>query len=108
MGIADFVKKLFGNKNVNSTLTQTPVVTANSSRYPSEYQAVISFNLVIDSLLQQDKYIARSDYRDIVQQYKDLPEFYGALNKSGLLGDYISLKSATIIQYTIKGRFMSR
>ena len=90
MGIADFVKKLFGNKNVNSTLTQTPVVTANSSRYPSEYQAVISFNLVIDSLLQQDKYIARSDYRDIVQQYKDLPEFYGALNKSGLLGDYIS------------------
>lgn len=98
MGIADFVKKLFGNKNVNSTLTQTPVVTANSSRYPSEYQAVISFNLVIDSLLQQDKYIARSDYRDIIQQYKDLPEFYGALNKSGLLGDYISKHALSRVQ----------
>ena len=90
MGIADFIKKLLGNKTVNSTLAQTPIVPANSSRYPNEYQAVISFNLAIDSLLQLDKYIARSDYRDIVQQYKDLPEFYGALNKSGLLGDYIS------------------
>ena len=90
MGIADFVKKLLGNKNVNSTLAQTPIVPADSSRYPNEYQAVISFNIAIDSLLQLDKYIARSDYRDIVQQYKDLPEFYGALNKSGLLGDYIS------------------
>ena len=90
MGIADFVKKLLGNKNVNSTLAQTPIVPANLSGYPNEYQAVISFNLEIDSLLQLDKYIARSDYRDIIQQYKDLPEFYGALDKSGLLGDYIS------------------
>lgn len=98
MGIADFVKKLLGNKNVHSALTQTPVVTANSSRYPSEYQAVISFNLAIDSLLQQDKYIARSDYRDIIQQYKDLPEFYGALNKSGLLGDYISKHALSKVQ----------
>ena len=81
MGIADFVKKLLGNKNVNSTLAQTPIVPANSSRYPNEYQAVISFNLAIDYLLQLDKYIARSDYRDIIQQYKDLPEFYGALHK---------------------------
>ena len=78
MGIADFFKKILGNKNVNSTLGQAHVVPTNLSGYPNEYQAVISFNLAIDSLLQQDKYIARSDYRDIIQQYKDLPEFYGA------------------------------
>ena len=87
MGIANFFKKILGNKNVNSTLAQAHAITANLSGYPNEYQAVISFNLAIDSLLQLDKYIARSDYRDIIQQYKDLPEFYGALNKSGLLAN---------------------
>ena len=29
-------------------------------------------------------------------------------NQGVIIQDYINLKSATIIQYTIKGRFMSR
>lgn len=98
MKIADFFKKLLGAKNENNTLVSESIVPIQSSDYPNEYQRVLSFNLKIESLLKTDQYIARSDYRDIISQYNDLPDFFGALSKSGLLSDYVSKHILDIVE----------
>lgn len=98
MKIADFFKKLLGTRNENNTLVSESIVLIQSLDYPDEYQRVISFNIEIESLLKTDKYIARSDYRDIISQYSDLPDFFGALSKSGLLSDYVSKHILDIAQ----------
>ena len=94
MGLSNFFKKLFSTKTCDNHPCTKPingVVVANgdSSHYPDEYKRVLVFNLAVNTLLSNDMYIARSDYRDIIAEYEDLPEFYGALIKSGLLIEYI-------------------
>ena len=60
------------------------------SCYPDEYCRVLSFNSRLDELLQQDRFIARSDYKDIVTEYEDLFRFFSTLSASSMLEDYIS------------------
>lgn len=110
MGLSNFFKKLFSTKTCDNHPCTKPingVVVANgdSSHYPDEYKRVLVFNLAVNTLLSNDMYIARSDYRDIIAEYEDLPEFYGALIKSGLLIEYICKHNLDANEITL---FLSR
>ena len=48
----------------------------------------MSFNEAFDTLLSQDKFIARSDYKHLVEQYSDLSESYTTLARSNILNEY--------------------
>ena len=54
----------------------------------------------------QKRMFAR-EFIKVLGQFPDSTVFVDLFGGSGLLS-HITLKSATIIQYTIKGRFMSR
>lgn len=58
--------------------------------YPAEYTETLSFNEAFKTLLSQDKFIARSDYKELIELYIDLLQFYTTLSKSEVLDHYIS------------------
>ena len=76
--------KIFGRKK-----TKQSFVESESKKWPEEYRRVKDFNDKLESLLRLDRFIARSDYNPIVEEYKELPGFFGTLEKSGMLDAYI-------------------
>ena len=86
MGIVDFVKYIRRSKGCYNT------TTANTSlaNYPAEYAKTMSFKETFEALLSQDKFIARSDYKHFIEQYRDLAQFYATLIQSNLLNEYVA------------------
>lgn len=83
MGIFQVIKRFItsGLKKESSTnLTNT---------FPTEYTQILSFNKTFESLLLADKFIARSDYKHLINEYRNTFEFCQTLTSSGLLKDYI-------------------
>ena len=63
-------------------------INSNPGNYPVEYVRTMSFNEAFKDLLSQDKFIARSDYKNLVEQYRNLSQFYTTLVQSNLLNEY--------------------
>lgn len=53
-----------------------------------EYVRTMSFNEAFKDLLSQDQFIARSNYKDLIEQYRDLSQFYATLVQSNILNEY--------------------
>lgn len=70
MGIANFIKNIGRYK----TTVSTAMPNIDSADYPAEYARTIAFNKAFKDLLSQDKFIARSDYKHLVEQYRDLSQ----------------------------------
>ena len=88
MGIFDAIKRirLFGGDKT----AVSEIGLSNKEVGPlSEYAYTLAFNNSFDALLKQDAFIARSDYKHLISQYEGLSQFYMALLKSNMLGDYI-------------------
>lgn len=62
----------------------------DSADYPAEYARTIAFNKAFKDLLSQDKFIARSDYKHLVEQYRDLSQSYATLVQSNILNEYVA------------------
>ena len=58
--------------------------------YPAEYARTMAFNKAFKDLLSQDKFIARSDYENLVEQYRDLSQSYVTLVQSNILNEYVA------------------
>ena len=59
-----------------------------SANCPEEYHRILTFNNSLDALLSEDRYIARSDYMQLVNNYSALPPFIETLEKSQMLKTY--------------------
>lgn len=69
--------------------SHSPIPTnSDPENYPMEYVRTMSFNKAFKDLLSQDQFIARSDYKDLVEQYHDLSQFYATLVQSNILNEY--------------------
>ena len=86
MGIVKFVKNIGRSK----TPTSTAAPNIDSANYPAEYIRTLSFNEAFNTLLSQDRFIARSDYKHLVEQYSDLSESYATLARSNILNEYVA------------------
>jgi DNA helicase-4 len=75
--------KIFGNRIKDSSTRHD---------WPDEYKRVQDFNNKLALLLGSDRFIARSDYASIVSEYSELPVFFDALEKSGMLSSYAECK----------------
>ena len=81
MGKTNSRKNSEQSKNTDST---------SQAEYPAEYTRTLSFNDAFRSLLSQDKFIARSDYKELIGSHRDLLQLYTQLSKSDCLDYYIS------------------
>lgn len=74
MGFINNVKKIFAKKE--------------EKPYSKEIEVLLSLHEKLKNLLLQDKYIARSDFRSIVDDYGSVKDFFAPLEKGGFLETY--------------------
>ena len=74
MGIIETIKRL-GFFRGDRDSTSESAVSNNSIDVPSEYASTVAFNECFEALLEQDKFIARSDYEHLISQYESLSQF---------------------------------
>lgn len=86
MGIVNFVKNIGRSTKMNSTAPATP----ESVDCPVEYARILSFNEAFKTMLYQDRFIARSDYKELIEQYRDVSQFYTTLVQSNILNEYVA------------------
>ena len=86
------LSKIFGFKQRDNERGNTS--TAN---YPEEYQQIIKFNCILSSLLKEDRFIARSEYKQLVDEYASLPTFIETLKRSGMLKTYVETNNLDVI-----------
>ena len=92
MGIVNFFKNIGQNQESGSSVPRNP----DPENCPMEYIKTLSFNKAFKDLLSQDRFIARSDYKGLVEQYHDLSQFYATLVQSNILDEYVSKHSLDI------------
>jgi hypothetical protein len=76
------LSRIFGTKSeatekASAALASTP-----------EFDRLLAFGSALMRLLNEDRYIARSDYKPIVEEYTDIKTFFLNLQVSNLLGMY--------------------
>lgn len=71
MGIFDIFKRQDKNKN-----------------FPEEYKSALNFNEKFEALLSADKYIARSDYKHLIEQYSSTYTFFESMQRGKILSVY--------------------
>ena len=76
------LSRIFGEKRKSA---DKPSVEATIT---PEYQRLLDFGKALNRLLKGDKYIARSDYIPITEEYKDTRIFFENLHNSDLLSMY--------------------
>ena len=76
------LSRIFGEK---PTLAKK---TSDNRTYTPEFQRLLDFGRALQSLLKEDRYIARSDYKPIVDAYDDIKSFFLNLQASNLLSLY--------------------
>ncbi len=72
-----FFSKLFSKKAKQS-----------SGSCPAEYQKAVEFNKTFNALLVQDKYIARSDYSNLIENYREIFVFFENFKRGQTLSYY--------------------
>jgi DNA helicase-4 len=79
-----FIARLFGFKTKDGNARPEA-----SSNHPDEYTQVLGFNSSLSTLLERDKFIARSDYRPLIKCYEALPSFFETLKRSNTMKTYV-------------------
>ena len=77
-----FLSRIFGTKHET-----TEKSSVNSASTP-EFNRLLAFGGALMRLLNEDRFIARSDYKPIVEEYADIKTFFLNLQASNLLGMY--------------------
>ena len=77
-----FLNRIFGTK---PKATEKTSATLASS---AEFDRLLAFGGALMRLLNEDRFIARSDYKPIVEEYADIKTFFLNLQASNLLGMY--------------------
>jgi DNA helicase-4 len=78
------LSKIFGFKRTSTQPNE--VIGAN---YTEEYRGILKFNQRLQSLLKEDKFISRKDYKALIEDYAHLIPFVDALKKSQMLESYV-------------------
>ena len=75
---------------------------ASTSKKPKQYCKALQFNNEFAELLERDAFIARSDYKHLINQYKDIYQFFISVIDAHILEEYVSkneLDTSSIEQF---------
>ena len=56
--------------------------------YPKEYLDILELGKSLDTLFECDQYIAKSNYADLLDLYKDVIDYFNVLTNSNMLKDF--------------------
>ena len=76
------LSRIFGTKSESSEISSIAQATT------PEFESLLAFGGALMRLLNEDRYIARSDYKPIVEEYQKTRFFFENLQASNLLSMY--------------------
>lgn len=86
----DFIKHIlgFGKKQVNKKLKNPG--NFNEQPAPQNEMAIklLDFKTMMDSLLREKRYIAKSDYADKIKEYEKVIESFNVLQSTGMIENF--------------------
>ena len=84
-----FIHKIFGRKKVqqNSDVQELSSKKENISR-DGNVLKLLELKMLIDSLIDSGRYIAKSNYLEQVKEYESVINFFDVLEKSGMLNEF--------------------
>jgi len=62
--------------------------TTSAEEIPSEVKKLYDFEHFFNGLLNENRYIARSDYKNILSGFKELHKYFLAIRNGGILPEY--------------------
>ena len=65
---------------------------------PSEYQKVLDFNQEFESLLSEDKFLARSDYKYLLEKYNYIYTFFDSTDRAKTLSYYCEQNNVSNVE----------
>ena len=71
---------------------QEPVLSVPDAPIP-EYRSMLDFTQQLDAILQEDKYIARSDYRHLIEDFAEIYTFFSNLKIAKATGYYCQVNN---------------
>ena len=92
-GTMGFLQRLFGKNKPKTNIKKDENVSK-----------LLELKTLIDSLLESQKYVAKSDYVEKIKGYESVINFFDVLEKSGMLNDYCSRNGVSLseIKYVIE------
>ena len=95
-----FFNRIFSNKR--STSQQTPEskepVTVSPNAHTREYAQLLKFTQALNSLLMSDKFLARSDYKRLVEDYAELNNFFQNQKAAKTLSYFCSVNGIPVAE----------
>lgn len=90
-----FFQRIFGLIKTNENAMPTPPPTPETQAPPQNENIIklLEFKRMMEDLLQEDQYIAKSDYTDKVQEFDSAMKVFEALQSSGMLENFCQLNS---------------
>ena len=76
------LSRIFGTKTAAASKAQAAQATT------PEFERLLAFGGALKRLLDEDRFLARSDYKRIVEEYADIKAFFLSLQSSDLLTMY--------------------
>ena len=84
-----FLGKIFGSKKIqlNNNLRDISNVKQNVSQ-DENVSRLLELKVLIDSLINSRRYVAKSDYLKQMKEYVSVINFFDVLEKSGMLNEF--------------------
>lgn len=80
------ISKLFGNKKIQQN--KNTYIKEQKPEKNEKVDSLFECEHYINSLLSEERYIARRDYKKPISEYSSVIEFFSVLDDSGMLGDF--------------------
>jgi len=72
------------------------ITSSHATAKPTEVQKLLVFERALRNLLREDRYIARSDYREILEGFREAARHLEVIRNSGVLPEYCRKHSIDI------------
>ena len=99
-----FFDRVFGNKKSKGNhVKENFVGSAQTMPQNENVIKLLEMKTFIDSLINADRYIAKSDYLEKMKEYKAVRDFFNVLKSSGMLENFCRINGISLseIQYTV-------
>ena len=87
-----FIRKIFGYRNRDN----------NSTEKPAKILELLELESKLNSLLEKDSYLPKSEYKDLVSQGRQLIEFLVDLEENGILQQYCKSDYDMVLRFLEK------
>ncbi len=88
--IMGFFDRIFGHKKAHTNTAKKPSIESGQASVPRNENVtkLLDLKSFIDSLMNADRYIAKSDYLEKLQQFRPVIDFFSVLESSGTLAHF--------------------